>query len=71
MPNATINQLKRQWTDKSVCVESSRADFARFDGMVGRVVTVNENGQALVDFGDGPWYDIPLADLTMQRSDDS
>ena len=28
-------------------------------GGVGRVVTVNYGGRALVDFADGAWYDIP------------
>jgi hypothetical protein len=27
------------------------------------VVTVHENGRALVDFKDGPWYDISLDHL--------
>ena len=34
-------------------------DHARFEGRVGRVVTVNCGGRALVDFADGAWYDLP------------
>lgn len=61
----TIDELKAKWTDKNVTVETSVPTLARFEGMVGRVVTVNENGLALVDFKDGPWYDIPLDKLTL------
>ena len=33
--------------------------YERFAGKVGRVVTVNYGGKAIVDFADGAWYDIP------------
>ncbi len=51
-------ELRRQWTDKFVEVNADRPELKRFAGLVGRVVTVNRNGKALVDFADGAWYDI-------------
>ncbi len=50
--------LKREWTDQYVMVNPDRPDLKRFAGIVGRVVTVNWGGKALVDFQDGGWYDI-------------
>ena len=50
--------LKRAWTDKYVEVNAQRPELARFAGIVGRVITVNRNNKALVDFQDGAWYDI-------------
>ena len=50
--------LKREWTDQYVEVNSERPELKRFAGIVGRVVTVNCNNKALVDFQDGGWYDI-------------
>jgi RecB family exonuclease len=63
MPEATIAKLKSDWTDKSVTADASVPELARFRGRVGRVVTVNENGLAIVDFAEGPWYDIPVRHL--------
>ncbi|QDU20384.1 hypothetical protein [Urbifossiella limnaea] len=51
--------LKAEWTDKYVRVREGVPEYTRFAGMVGRVVTVNYGGRALVDFADGAWYDIP------------
>jgi hypothetical protein len=51
-------ELRCQWTDKFVQVNADLAELKRFAGIVGRVVTVNRNGKALVDFQDGGWYDI-------------
>ena len=54
-----MDDLKRAWTDKRVRVSvAARPDLARFAGRVGRVVTVNYSGRAVVDFADGAWYDI-------------
>jgi hypothetical protein len=54
--------LKRAWTDKFVRVKPGHAEYERFSGKVGRVVTVNYGGKAIVDFADGAWYDIPATD---------
>ena len=51
--------LKRTWTDRLVMAKADRPELKRFEGKVGRVVTVNWAGKALVDFADGAWYDIP------------
>ena len=56
--DATYEATKREWTDQFVEVDPGRPELARFAGLVGRVVTVNCNGKALVDFQDGGWYDI-------------
>jgi hypothetical protein len=57
-----IEKLKHEYTDKYVLVDQSRPELARFRDVVGRVKTVNMNGQALVEFDDYNlnigWYDI-------------
>lgn len=63
--SASIPELKAQYTNQYVQADAAVAELARFEGMTGRVVTVNENGHALVDFKDGPWYDIALDHLTI------
>jgi hypothetical protein len=51
-------ELKRKWTDQFVEVIPDRPELKRFAGIVGRVVTVNRNQKAVIDFQDGGWYDI-------------
>ena len=51
-------ELKRKWTDQFVQVRPERPELQRFAGIVGRVITVNRNHKALIDFQDGGWYDI-------------
>jgi hypothetical protein len=58
--------LKRLWTDKFVRVKPGHAVYERFAGKVGRVITVNYGGKALVDFADGAWYDIPAAEAYLE-----
>jgi hypothetical protein len=53
-----IDELRRQWIDQYVVANTERPELKRFGDTVGRVVTVNYNGKALVDFQDGGWYDI-------------
>ena len=48
--------LKRTWTDKFVRIKPGFPQYERFAGKVGRVVTVNYSGKAIVDFADGAWY---------------
>jgi hypothetical protein len=53
------NEVKKEeWTDQFVEVDTTRPELKRFAGAVGRVITVNCNNKALVDFADGAWYDI-------------
>lgn len=54
-------ELKLTWTDKYVRVKPGFPQYARFEGKVGRVVTVNYGGRCLIDFADGAWYDIPAS----------
>ena len=56
--------LVREWTDQYVTVSPDRSELTRFVGLVGRVVTVNWNNKAVVDFQDGGWYDISPESLT-------
>jgi hypothetical protein len=56
---AAVDALKREWTDRFVRVKPGvRPELVRFEGRVGRVVTVNYGGRAVVDFADGAWYDV-------------
>jgi hypothetical protein len=55
---STVEALKALWTNRLVAVKPGVPALARFAGKVGRVVTVNFNGKALVDFADGGWYDV-------------
>ena len=55
----SVDALKREWTDRYVRVKpDTRPELKRFEGKVGRVVTVNYGGRAVVDFADGAWYDV-------------
>jgi hypothetical protein len=62
IPLSKCELLKKEWTDQLVAVNSQRPDLERFAGVVGRVVTVNYNGKAVVDFQDGGWYDVPASE---------
>ena len=59
-------ELKLAWTDKYVRMKPGFAEYKRFEGKIGRVVTVNYGGQAIIDFADGAWYDIPASDAYLE-----
>ena len=61
--------LKREWTDQFVEVNAERPELKRFAGIVGRVVTVNYNNKAVIDFQDGGWYDITASPQFLTRLD--
>jgi hypothetical protein len=61
--------LKREWTDQYVEVNPEHPELKRFAGLVGRVVTVNHNNKALVDFQDGGWYDITASEAFLRKLD--
>ena len=61
---ARAEEIKREWTDQYVRVNPQHSELKRFEGIVGRVVTVNWSNKALVDFQDGGWYDITPSYLT-------
>jgi hypothetical protein len=68
---ATVAALKKAWSDKLVRVRPGvRPELARFEGKVGRVVTVNFGGRALVDFADGAWYDVPEFEAVLEEVTD-
>lgn len=68
VPMAQIEQLKREWTDQYVKV-TDRPELKRFEGRIGRVVTVNWNGKAIIDFADGAWYDIGASANNLTKLD--
>lgn len=59
-------QLKAAWSDKFVRVKPGLPEYKRFEGLIGRVVTVNFGGKAIVDFADGAWYDVPATDQYLE-----
>jgi hypothetical protein len=61
--------LKREWTDQFVEVNPDRPELKRFVGIVGRVITVNHNNKALVDFQDGGWVDIAASEEYLRKLD--
>lgn len=63
------DDVRKQWIEQYVKVNESRPELKRFAGVVGRVVTVNYNGKAIVDFQDGGWYDIPASDDFLVKLD--
>lgn len=67
----TVDEWKRTWSDRLVRVrQGSRPELTRFEGRVGRVVTVNYSGLALVDFADGAWYDIADFEAVLEEVTD-
>ena len=66
---AVHEALKREWTDAFITVNPDRPELKRFDGMIGRVVTVNFNNKALIDFADGGWYDVTASAECLRRLD--
>ena len=63
------DDVRSRWIDQFVKVNESRPELKRFANIVGRVVTVNYNGRALVDFQDGGWYDIPASEDYLVKVD--
>jgi hypothetical protein len=66
---ARNEELRREWTDQYVTVNPERPELKRFAGIVGRVVTVNYNNKAVIDFQDGGWYDITPSPELLTRLD--
>jgi hypothetical protein len=73
LSQADVDQLKRTWTDRFVTVKAdARPELKRFEGKVGRVVTVSYSGRAVVDFADGAWYDVPqFENVLVEVTDDA
>jgi hypothetical protein len=66
---ARHEQLSREWTDQYVQVNPARPELKRFEGIVGRVITVNWNNRAVIDFQDGGWYDISASSEFLSKLD--
>jgi hypothetical protein len=64
-----IDELRRQWVDQYVVANTEHPELKRFGETVGRVVTVNYNGKALVDFQDGAWYDVTADSEFLRKLD--
>lgn len=45
-----IERLKQQFAGRRVTVEAERPELTRLAGVPGRVVAINGNGRALVEF---------------------
>jgi len=71
MEKAAIDNesLRREWTDQFVQVNPDRPELKRFAGIVGRVITVNWNNKAVIDFQDGGWYDITASSDYLKKID--
>lgn len=69
VPPARIEALRAEWTDQFVRANVERPELKRFGDRVGRVITVNWNGKALIDFSDGAWYDITASTLCLHKVD--
>jgi hypothetical protein len=65
----THEALKREWIDQYVLVNPDRPELKRFAGIVGRVITVNHNNKALIDFQDGGWYDVTASTAYLTKLD--
>ena len=63
------DDLRKLWIDRYVKVNEARPELKRFAGIIGRVVTINYNGKAIVDFQDGAWYDITASDDFLTKVD--
>ena len=68
-PFARAEELKQEWVDQYVMVNPELPELKRFANIVGRVVTVNFNGKAVVDFQDGGWYDITASTECLTKLD--
>lgn len=62
-------QLKREWTDQYIKVNADRPELKRWADVIGRVVTVNWNNKAVIDFQDGGWYDVTASSEFLTKID--
>ena len=65
-----IETLNQQYAGRRVLVDARRPELARLANVSGRVVAINCNGQALVQFegADQGWHDIDLGFLKLEPS---
>ena len=67
VPANQLEELKREWTGQFVKANENSPELKRFAGLIGRVITVNWNGKALIDFADGGWYDIAASSQFLEK----
>jgi hypothetical protein len=60
MTSNDLENLKKTFTGRTVTVEALRPELTRWANMSGRVIAINGNGRALVQFdgADQAFYDI-------------
>jgi hypothetical protein len=65
-----LEKLRRLYVGKRVRVDARRPELVRLADLPGRVVTINGNGQALVQFegADQGWHDIAPEFLKLEPS---
>jgi len=65
-----LDKLKQRYAGKRVLVDARRPELARLANLPGHVVTINGNGQALVQFegADRGWHDIDPEFLKLEPS---
>ena len=65
-----VEYLKQQYAGRRVLVDAQRPELARLANVPGRIVTVNCNGRALVQFegADQSWHDIDPKFLKLEPS---
>jgi hypothetical protein len=70
MSAAELEKLKQQYVGQRVLVDARRPELARLADVPGRVVTINCNGHALVQFegADQGWHDIDPEFLKLEPS---
>ncbi len=67
VPAKQLEELKREWTGQFVKVTENHAELKRFAGLIGRVITVNWNGKAIIDFADGGWYYVAASSTFLEK----
>jgi hypothetical protein len=69
MTSAELDILKKKYDGKSVTVDAQRPELVRMADLRGRVITINCNGGALVEF-EGPdpaWDEILPENLQIEE----
>jgi hypothetical protein len=65
-----LEKLRQQYAGKRVVVDARRPELARLADLPGRVITINSNGHALVQFegADQGWHEIAPQFLNLEPS---
>jgi hypothetical protein len=65
-----VERLKQQYAGKRVLVDARRPELSRLANVPGRIITINHNGQAVVQFegADRAWHDIDPQFLKLEPS---